>query len=204
MALSYAILAALGRGPMHGYAVRAALQDALGLLRPVNHGQVYATLTRLASQGAIEVTDAEPRSGRRTESRRYARTERGARRLEAWLRRPIPMVAPRGELVVKLAIAAGSDDRDLLRGFLARQRAACAALAATCRDDLEARSRDTDPVRRLARGAALALLEADVEWLAEVSDVLLAGELEAPPESSMPAADPTRVSTASRSCRSLR
>lgn len=203
MALSYAILAALGRGPMHGYAVRAALQDALGLLRPVNHGQVYATLTRLASQGAIEVTDAEPRSGRRVESRRYARTERGARRLEAWLRRPIPMVAPRGELVVKLAIAAGSDDRELLRGFLSRQRAACAALAATCRDDLEARRSDADPVRRLARGAALALLEADVEWLAEVSDALLPREIEAPPDCT-PAAHPSCARTASRSCRSLR
>lgn len=205
MALSYAILAALGGGPLHGYAVRAALQQDLGLLRPVNHGQIYATLARLASQGAIEVIAAESRSGRRAESRRYALAARGARQLEAWLRRPIPMTQPRGELVAKLSVAATCGDRARLRGFLARQREACEALAVTCRGDLDARRADAEPVRRLARRAALAFLEADLEWLARVSDSLLGAAGEAPDECPRkPVDDPPHEGAASRPCRPLR
>ena len=77
MVLAHAILVALRDGPKHGYAIRRALEERIGLLSPVNQGQVYATLARLARAGEAREARAAradtPRRNRYRELRDLAR-----------------------------------------------------------------------------------------------------------------------------------
>ena len=60
MSLEYAILALLTTGPRHGYAIGKELSRLQGGIWPVNPGQVYATLDRLARDGAIARAPTTP------------------------------------------------------------------------------------------------------------------------------------------------
>lgn len=53
MPLAHTILAVLADGPLHGHAVGQRVRALLCDLRPVNVGQVHATLARLARDGLV-------------------------------------------------------------------------------------------------------------------------------------------------------
>jgi DNA-binding PadR family transcriptional regulator len=166
MVLAHAVLATLRDGPKHGYAIRRALEERIGLLSAVNQGQVYATLARLARAGLVAI--AEPEAGRRCSDpgRVYEITRAGERWLAATVGRPTPAEAGRSELLAKIGIAIEIGDESLLRRLLETQRRACAErLAANriYRDALPAAARRD--AGAIARDAFLALLEADVAWL---------------------------------------
>ena len=71
-ALEYHVLLALAPGPVHGYAIRDAVEaDSGGVLQP-RAGSLYRVIARLTSAGLVAETDApggeEPHPGR---PRRY-------------------------------------------------------------------------------------------------------------------------------------
>jgi DNA-binding PadR family transcriptional regulator len=72
------ILAALGDGPHHGYAIMTEVERTSG--RPLGPGTLYAALSRLEGRGLIEALDPEERR------RPYRLTGLGASALEAQLR----------------------------------------------------------------------------------------------------------------------
>lgn len=167
MSIPHAILAELGHGRLHGYAVRSGLQRRLGFLWPVNHGQVYATLGRLAADGMVEAHEAAHGPAGEGPGRTYARTASGERGLAEWCARPVAPTASGGEIREKIASAIAHGDARVVDSFLARQVASCSTLLDACRH--EVRSRETaDAARGLLDRAALRLLEADLAWLEAV------------------------------------
>jgi DNA-binding PadR family transcriptional regulator len=181
--LANAILAVLEDGPLHGYAIRRALAQRIGLLWPVNQGQVYSTLRRLARDrhvAAVAPAPGPPARSSRALARSYGLTAIGRRRLAEWLRRPAGLDDARDELAHKLAVAADLGDRARLRALVAAQRRTCADLLATMRVGLAVGERAASaaaasPARddsRRARTTTLALVDAEVAWLTRLLDAL--------------------------------
>ncbi|HZR79485.1 MAG TPA: PadR family transcriptional regulator [Candidatus Binatia bacterium] len=165
MVVATAILAILRDGPTHGYALRSELRERLGLVWPVNQGQVYSTLARLARDGLVATFPPSGSGGRRPSGTRYALTRAGERRLERALRAPVGLAPARGDADQKIAIAFARGDRALLRAVLEREHAACLALLETCRGHARTVARGASGAS-LAHASAIALLAADAECLA--------------------------------------
>jgi len=159
MSFANAVLAVLVDGPQHGYAVHGALRSLLAGVRPVNHGQVYATLERLARE-ALVTRGVDPSGGAT-----FALTPDGRRALERWLERALGCASPDGELPARLALLAAEGDLPGAARLVAEQRTRCAALErvlATRPDDL-------------VREAALRHVAAERAWLALVEQALCGG-----------------------------
>ena len=102
MSIRHGLLALLERGPSHGYQLRAEFDAATGATWPLNVGQVYTTLDRLARDGLV-AQDGEPDSDGRIA---YRITDGGRRELTSWFASPVTRQgAPRDELAIKLALA---------------------------------------------------------------------------------------------------
>jgi DNA-binding PadR family transcriptional regulator len=81
------LLGLLEREPSHGYDLKRDYDTFFGRGKPLSYGQVYATLSRLARDGKVMISDVEPGAG--PERKRYIITERGATDVEAWLSEPV-------------------------------------------------------------------------------------------------------------------
>ncbi len=74
------VLAALRRGPLHGYQIALDLERRSGGLFVLTHGTLYPILHRLEADGAIRGAWSEEGGRRRKE---YELTRQGLRRLAA-------------------------------------------------------------------------------------------------------------------------
>ena len=81
------LLGLLEREPSHGYDLKRDYDAFFGRGKPLPFGQVYATLSRLARDGKVVISDVEPGAG--PERKRYVITERGATEVDAWLTEPV-------------------------------------------------------------------------------------------------------------------
>jgi len=159
MSIRHGLLALLDRGPMHGYQLRAAFEEATSGAWPLNIGQVYATLSRLERDGLVHAL-----AGNAAGQRPYAITDAGRDALAGWFSSPVGRVGQgRDELTVKIALALSTPRADV-RGVVAAQRA---ATLDAVRELTRARatSADVDPVGRLVLDAMLFRAEAEIRWL---------------------------------------
>lgn len=161
MAIGHALLGLLEAGPRHGYDLKRAYDERFGLSktgRPLQYGQVYATLSRLLKGGLVEVEGVETGAG--PERKRYAVTEDGVADVRAWLAHPeAPEPYLQNTLYTKVVLA-------LLTGrpaaeVLDVQRAEHLRLMR----DLTRRKTDGDLTDQLICDHALFHLEADLRWL---------------------------------------
>jgi len=164
MAVREGLLALLREGPRYGYQLKTAFEATTGGVWPLNVGQVYTTLDRLARDGYVTVDD----SG---EQKRYELTAAGREELVAWWESaPADEPPPRDELLLKVlfALEAGPDHalavitrhRSALTARLqAHRKAARAAAGATDGDD------DAALATALVSDAVATRAEADLRWL---------------------------------------
>ena len=87
MTVPIALLGLLEREPSHGYDLKRDYDTYFGRGKPLPFGQVYATLARLARDGKVVASDAEPGGG--PDRKRYVITDQGMSEVEAWLREPV-------------------------------------------------------------------------------------------------------------------
>ena len=59
MSIRHSLLALLEQGPLYGYRLKSEFEAATGQMWPLNDGQVYTTLARLARDGLV-VAETEP------------------------------------------------------------------------------------------------------------------------------------------------
>jgi DNA-binding PadR family transcriptional regulator len=158
MSIGTTLLGLLESGPQHGYTLKKSYDGYFGRDRPLDYGQVYATLSRLLRAGLVEEDGVEAGGG--PSRRRYAITEAGVTDVERWLttpERPEPYL--QSTLYAKLVLALLShrpaqDVLDLQRTtHLAAMR------------ELTARKRSGDLADQLICDHALFHLEADLRWL---------------------------------------
>jgi len=168
------VLALLRRGPAHGYEVKRDHDAWFPDARPLAFGQVYATLSRLERDGAVEVVETRTDGG--PERRVYALTDAGAERLDAWLGEPAETAGNGPDEIVRKTVAALRTGGDA-PGFLARQRASHLRRMR----ELSTGADDADPAARLARDHLLAHLDADLRWLDLAAERLDAHRTPDPP-----------------------
>ncbi|WBB74782.1 PadR family transcriptional regulator [Micromonospora sp. WMMD1128] len=87
MTVPLTLLGLLEREPSHGYDLKRDYDTFFGRGKPLPYGQVYSTLSRLARDGKVVVSDVEPGSG--PDRKRYVITDRGATEVEHWLTEPV-------------------------------------------------------------------------------------------------------------------
>ncbi len=167
MSVKYGLLGLLARQAQHGYELKRSFEQFTGGFWELNHGQIYQSLERLASDGlvsyTVETIDNAP------ERKVYEVTAKGRAALERWLERNDARVRPlRDELFVRLAVMAHRPPEQL-RELLASYRQ---TYAEHMRELTRAkRQRGGEPegdaleVELLLLDAAIFHCEADLRWL---------------------------------------
>ena len=167
MSVPHALLALLSEGPKYGLRLQNEFQARTGEVWPLNVGQVYTTLQRLARDGLVEADDG----GGERSRKRYRITIAGAHELADWLRSPPDLVPPpRDELVIKLLVALelpGNDVHELLQ---VHRRHVIEVMQRYTR--IKAEAAEDDVPLALVADAELFRLEAIVRWL-DAADVRL-------------------------------
>ncbi|GAB3089749.1 PadR family transcriptional regulator [Micromonospora schwarzwaldensis] len=87
MTVPLTLLGLLEREPSHGYDLKRDYDTFFGRGKPLPYGQVYSTLSRLARDGKVVVSDVAPGAG--PDRKRYVITDRGATEVEHWLTEPV-------------------------------------------------------------------------------------------------------------------
>ncbi|CUU60722.1 DNA-binding transcriptional regulator, PadR family [Parafrankia irregularis] len=83
MSLRHGLLGLLAEGPASGYDLTRRFEQVLGAVWPAGHPQIYGELSRLASDGLIEIDSEGPR-GRKA----YRITDAGLAEIRRWLSEP--------------------------------------------------------------------------------------------------------------------
>jgi DNA-binding PadR family transcriptional regulator len=87
MSVPLTLLGLLEREPSHGYDLKRDYDAYFGRGKPLPFGQVYSTLSRLARDGKVVISEVGPGDG--PDRKRYLITELGATELEQWLTQPV-------------------------------------------------------------------------------------------------------------------
>jgi DNA-binding PadR family transcriptional regulator len=158
LAVREGLLALLAAGPRHGYQLKTEFEAATGGTWPLNVGQVYTTLDRLARDHLVDVEEDDGQ-------KRYSLTAAGREELGGWWDAlPGDAPPPRDELLLKVLLAI-EQGRDHALDVLTRHRTALTGLLQQRRRAL----RDVDGAASLAGALvadALAVrAEADLRWL---------------------------------------
>ncbi|MGC4893132.1 PadR family transcriptional regulator [Micromonospora sp. DT31] len=87
MTVPLTLLGLLEREPSHGYDLKREYDTFFGRGKPLPYGQVYSTLSRLARDGKVMVSDVAPGAG--PDRKRYVITDLGATEVNHWLTEPV-------------------------------------------------------------------------------------------------------------------
>jgi DNA-binding PadR family transcriptional regulator len=168
-----ALLQLLDEGPRHGYQLKVDFEARTGGIWPLNVGQVYTTLDRLARDGRVEEVPTLHADGGESggTQRTYRITEDGRHELKAWLSNsPVEGAPPRDELITKVLLAIGRGGSHALDVIDDQRGALFLALQLGRRQQ---RQRD-HAAERLAHDAVLSRIEADLTWLDRCEELLRA------------------------------
>ena len=189
MSLPHAILGVLADGPRHGRAVARALTHLLDGIRPVNPGQVYATLERLTRRGMVATQPVRGDGPRVAHGRTYALTPAGRAALRRWLGTAEVEPETACDFVERLVVLYALGDTDGLARLLAVRRAQVSALrdalerarrARHPRDRPRSPDRDRASLASLLRDAARDLLLAELAWIDDTELALFGARAPAP------------------------
>ena len=87
MSVPLTLLGLLEREPSHGYDLKRDYDAYFGRGKPLPFGQVYSTLSRLARDGKVVISEVSPGEG--PDRKQYVITDSGATDVETWLAEPI-------------------------------------------------------------------------------------------------------------------
>ncbi len=146
MSVADGLLVLLAEEPKHGYQLATDFAERTAGRWTLNTGQVYTTLDRLARDGfVVDDGTVDPDDARR---RRWRLTDTGRERARAWLTGAAETGGARDELVLRVALAAGSSPALALRVVDAQRTALVGQLQEVRRTATGARRRrDRRPAR---------------------------------------------------------
>jgi DNA-binding PadR family transcriptional regulator len=158
MSVPLALLGLLEREPSYGYDLKRDYDTYFGRDKPLDFGQVYATLGRLTRDGKVAPVEMEAGGG--PDRKLYAITDGGKHQFETWLSQPIePAPHLQTDLFVKVVFAlmlGRSPER-----YLDAQRTAHLGRMR----ELTALKQTGDLVDALLADHGLFHLEADLRWI---------------------------------------
>jgi DNA-binding PadR family transcriptional regulator len=155
-------LALLAEGPRNGHQLKVEFEAVTGGVWPLNVGQVYTTLDRLARDGLV--TRARPNGEGETIGRQYELTAAGREELAGWWQLvPAEEPPPRDELMLKVLFATALGPAHALT-VITEQRTALLALLQAHRRASRGPAND-DVAAAMVRDALIVRAEADLRWL---------------------------------------
>lgn len=166
MAIRFGLLALLRQGPMYGYQLRAGFERLTGGIWPLNVGQVYSTLGRLARDGLIQ-----PMAAGVNGQQPFALAEAGRAEVERWFLSPHASEQPRDELSIKIALAMSTPGIDA-RAVIQRQRASTMRALQEHTRLLAHDHDDADLAWRLLLERLVVDLDAQLRWLDRCDDLI--------------------------------
>ncbi|KAB1154129.1 PadR family transcriptional regulator [Micromonospora sp. DT46] len=171
MAIQHAVLALLASGPSYGYELKGAFEEAVGpQWGPLNIGHLYQILDRLSRDGLV-VAERQPQPVK-PDRVVYEITPEGRAELDRWLGEPSPRSGGfRDDFFLKVTAAARSGEPATVRTVLGNQRG---HLMRELRNLDGLRRRADDPVVGLLLSAASRHVEADLAFVDDAEQVLLA------------------------------
>ncbi len=161
MSIRHGLLALLQRGPRHGYQLRAEFDAVTGATWPLNVGQVYSTLDRLARDGLVAQEGQPDAEGRIA----YRLTEDGRRELRAWFASPVSSRGGRDELSIKLALAVTTPGVDVTAVVQTQRAATMTSLQELTRLKTRADGDAGELAWSLVLDALVFRAEAEIRWL---------------------------------------
>jgi DNA-binding PadR family transcriptional regulator len=171
MPIHHAVLSLLSRGASHGYELKTLFEAEVGpQWGTLNIGHLYQILDRLSRDGHVSSErHAQPI---KPDRRVYAITEAGRAELESWLGTPAARSGGfRDDFFLKVTAAARTGSAETVQGVLGRQRT---LLLRESRNLDELRRNATDPVVRLLLSAAARHVQADLSFVDDAEEALLA------------------------------
>jgi DNA-binding PadR family transcriptional regulator len=176
MSVKFALLGILSERDRHGYDLKDAFDERVGEFWALNFGQIYSTLDRLEREGLVE-RRSEPQE-KRPDRKIYRITQKGRRELEEWLSKPVLRPrALRDEVFIKLLFH-DPDDREALIELIHKQKQVYMEhMQGLTRRKFELSKRPDRAqlfVTELLMDAALFHAEADLKWLAQTEQKLIA------------------------------
>ncbi|MFG2008872.1 helix-turn-helix transcriptional regulator [Micromonospora sp. NPDC048868] len=171
MAIQHAVLALLAGGPSYGYELKGAFEEAVGpQWGPLNIGHLYQILDRLSRDGLV-VAERQPQPVK-PDRVVYEITPEGRAELARWLGEPSPRSGGfRDDFFLKVTASARSGEPATVRTVLGNQRG---HLMRELRNLDGLRRRADDPVVGLLLSAASRHVEADLAFVDDAEQVLLA------------------------------
>jgi DNA-binding PadR family transcriptional regulator len=169
MPIQHAVLALLGDGPCHGYELKAAFEAAIGpQWGQLNIGHLYQVLERLSRDGLV--TSSRVPQETRPDRVVYRITPGGSAELSRWLGEPSARTGGyRDDFFLKM-MAAARGGAQVVSSVIATQRA---FLLRELRN-LEQARRGAEPVVGLLLAAAARHVAADLAFLDDAEETLLA------------------------------
>ena len=160
VAVKHALLALLDDGPRYGYQLKAEFDRATGERWPLNIGQVYSTLQRLARDELVCTDGPADDDGRQ----RYVLTGDGRTALAEWFDHAEPAAgSTRDELTMKVLIAAATNGDHALTIVSDARTDAMSKLQALTARKIQAAG---EPLAvQLQHDRAVFVAEADIRWL---------------------------------------
>jgi DNA-binding PadR family transcriptional regulator len=162
MSVREGLLALLAGGARNGHQLKVEFEAVTGGVWPLNVGQVYTTLDRLARDGLV----ARAQRNGESESawKRYELTAAGREALAGWWRLvPADEPPPRDELMLKVLFAMNLGAAPAL-DVITEQRTALLARLQAARRSTRAKGSD-DVASAVVRDALIVRAEADLRWL---------------------------------------
>jgi DNA-binding PadR family transcriptional regulator len=162
MSVREGLLALLADGPRNGHQLKVEFEAVTGGVWPLNVGQVYTTLDRLARDGLV--TRARPNGESDTIGKRYELTAAGREELTGWWELvPADDPPPRDELMLKVLFATTLGSSHALKVITEQRTALYAQLQAHRRAPRTAAGDATTSA--MVRDALIVRAEADLRWL---------------------------------------
>jgi DNA-binding PadR family transcriptional regulator len=158
VSVAHALLSFLEGTPRHGYELKQEYDSLFAAGKPLQFGQIYATLGRLERDGRIRLAAHEP--GRGPDRKRYEITDEGRVELARWLAEPVaPEPQAQNGLFAKTVLALRSGRA--ADAYLDRQRARHLERMR----ELTAMKLEGGTAAALVADHALFHLEADLRWI---------------------------------------
>lgn len=171
MTIKHALLGLLTQRAMHGYELKSAFEETVGVMWELNIGQIYNTLRQLERKGQVEMQGQE-QEGRGPPRKVYAITEAGRQELARWMDEPLRQ--PRrlkDAFYIKLVFHKSLGLGDL-QALIWSQRQAYLQVLRQLNDLLAEVDAETDPLTTLLLEGGAFHLEADLKWLERCEELI--------------------------------
>jgi len=172
LAIQHAVLALLADRPSYGYELKTAFESSVGpQWGTINIGHLYQILDRLSRDGLV--TSERVTQQVKPDRVVYEITGLGRAELDRWLGEPSSRGGGfRDDFFLKVMAAAHTGEEAVLRGVLGRQRT---YLLHELRNLQQLRTAHAqDPIVTLLVAAAARHVEADLAFIGDTEDTLLA------------------------------